>query len=319
MPRTLITGGAGFVGSHLCDRFIQEGHEVVCMDNLVTGRRQNVAHLEDNDAFTFVEHDICTSIPVDGDLDYVVHFASPASPKDFDEIPIEIMEVGSYGTQNALKLAREKGAGYIFASTSEVYGDPEVPIQSEDYFGNVNPIGLRSVYDEAKRFSEAMTMAYHRTYGVDTRIVRIFNTYGPRMAADDGRALPNFMSQALRGEPITVYGTGKQTRSFCYVTDLVDGIYRLLMSDEVDPVNIGNPEEITILEFAKEIVELTGTRSNIVFKDMPEDDPKRRKPDITRATEILGWKATVSRREGLKRTLKYFEDQMNIAAATSSP
>jgi dTDP-glucose 4,6-dehydratase len=319
MPRTLITGGAGFVGSHLCDRFIQEGHEVVCMDNLITGRPQNVAHLEDNDAFTFVEHDICTSIPTDGDLDYVVHFASPASPKDFDKIPIEIMEVGSYGTQNALELARDKGARYIFASTSEVYGDPEVPIQSEDYFGNVNPIGPRSVYDEAKRFSEAMTMAYHRTYGVDTRIVRIFNTYGPRMAIDDGRALPNFMSQALRGEPITVYGTGKQTRSFCYVTDLVDGIYRLLMSDEVDPVNIGNPEEITIREFAEEIIDLTGTRSEIVEKEMPEDDPKRRKPDITRATEILGWKATVSRREGLKRTLKYFEDQMNIAAAASGP
>lgn len=318
MPRTLITGGAGFVGSHLCDRFIQEGHDVVCMDNLVTGRRENTAHLEDSSAFEFVEHDICTSIEIDGDLDYIVHFASPASPKDFDKIPIEIMEVGSYGTQNALELAREKGARYIFASTSEVYGDPDVSPQPESYCGNVNPIGLRSVYDEAKRFSEAMTMAYHRTYGVDTRIARIFNTYGPRMAVDDGRALPNFMSQALRGEPITVYGTGKQTRSFCYVTDLVDGIYRLLMSTETDPVNIGNPEEITILEFAREIVNLTGTQSEIVFKEMPEDDPKQRKPDITRATEFLGWKATVGRRDGLKRTLKYFEEQMNIAAAASS-
>jgi dTDP-glucose 4,6-dehydratase len=297
---------------------IEEGHDVICVDNLITGSEENIAHLTDLDAFTFLNQDVSRGIDLDaaggGDLDHVLHLASPASPKDFDQIPIEIMEVGSYGTQHALDLARAHGARFLLASTSEVYGDPSISPQPETYWGNVNPIGPRSVYDEAKRFAEAMTMAYHRQYGVETRIVRIFNTYGPRMAVDDGRALPNFMSQALRGDPITLYGGGTQTRSFCYCTDLVDGIYRLLMSDVVHPVNIGNPEEITIRQFAEEIVDLTGSDSPMAHRPLPKDDPMQRKPDITVARDELGWSPAVDRREGLRRTLEYFREAMDRRA-----
>lgn len=307
MPkRVLITGGAGFLGSHLCDKFIAEGFEVLCMDNLLTGRMANIEHLIPKKEFQFIHQDVTNYIHVSGDLDLILHFASPASPVDYLEMPIQTLKVGSLGTHKVLGLAKVKGARILLASTSEVYGDPLVNPQREDYWGNVNPIGFRGVYDEAKRFAEAMVMAYHRFHNVDTRIVRIFNTYGPRMRLDDGRALPTFMAQTLRGEDITIFGDGSQTRSFCYVDDLVEGIYRLSQSSHHEPVNIGNPDEITILDFAKEIIELTGTKSKIIFKDLPHDDPKIRQPDTTKAKAILNWEPTVNRHEGLKRTLDYF-------------
>jgi dTDP-glucose 4,6-dehydratase len=305
--RVLITGGAGFLGSHLTDRFIKEGFEVIVMDNLITGNPDNISHLFGNKDFKFVEHDVTNFIHVEGDLDYILHFASPASPIDYLEMPIQTLKVGSLGTHKALGLAKEKGARFVLASTSEVYGDPLVHPQKEDYWGNVNPIGDRGVYDEAKRFAEAMAMAYHRYHGIETRIVRIFNTYGTRMRINDGRALPAFMSQALRGDDITVFGDGSQTRSFTYVDDLVEGIYRLTMSDYSDPVNIGNPQEISILDFAKEIIELTGSSSKITFQELPNDDPKVRKPDISRAREVLDWEPRYPREEGLEKTLEYFK------------
>ena len=308
--RTLITGGAGFVGSHLCERFLAEGHDVICVDNFITGNPVNIEPLRSNPRFTFVRHNISQPLEIDGDIDNILHFASPASPVDYLAHPIPTLKVGSLGTHNTLGLAKLKGARYLLASTSEVYGDPEVHPQREDYWGHVNPIGVRGVYDEAKRFAEAMTMAYHRYHGVNTHIVRIFNTHGPRMRLDDGRVVPNFMGQALRGEPLTVYGDGAQTRSFCYVSDLVEGIYRLLGTDFHEPVNLGNPEEVTILEFAKEILELSGSKSAIVHKPLPQDDPKVRKPDITRARTLLGWEPRVPRREGLKRTLEYFRGRL---------
>ncbi len=288
MKKILITGGAGFLGSHLCDRFIREGYKVIAMDNLITGSLSNIEHLMPLEHFEFYHHDVSKFIHIPGELDYILHFASPASPIDYLKIPIPTLKVGSLGTHNCLGLALAKGAKMLIASTSEVYGDPLVHPQNEDYWGNVNPVGPRGVYDEAKRFQEAMTMAYHTFHGVETRIIRIFNTYGPRMRLNDGRALPAFIGQALRGEDITVFGDGSQTRSFCYVDDLVEGIYRLLHSDYAQPVNIGNPDEISILDFAKEIIELTGTDQKVVLKDLPKDDPKQRKPDITRAKEILG-------------------------------
>ena len=310
-PVTLITGGAGFLGSHLCERFLEEGHRVVCMDNLITGRAGNIEHLMGRADFQFVHYDVTNFIHVAGKVDYIMHFASPASPIDYLKLPIQTLKVGSLGTHKVLGLARAKGARVLIASTSEVYGDPLTHPQKEDYWGNVNPIGYRGVYDEAKRFMEAMTMAYHRTHGVETRIVRIFNTYGPRMRLDDGRALPTFMGQALRGEDITVFGDGSQTRSFCYVDDLVEGIYRLLMSDYVEPVNIGNPQEISILDFAKEVVELCDSKSTISFKDLPKDDPKVRKPDISLAKELLDWEPTVERKDGLQTTLDYFKNNID--------
>ncbi|PAP75938.1 UDP-glucuronic acid decarboxylase family protein [Rubrivirga marina] len=313
MPRTLITGGAGFLGSHLCDRFVAEGHDVVCVDNLVTGNPDNVAHLVGHPRFEFVRHDVSTFVYVAGDVDHVLHFASPASPIDYLRLPIQTLKVGSLGTHNALGLAKAKGARFLLASTSEVYGDPQVHPQPESYWGHVNPVGSRGVYDEAKRFAEAMTMAYHRSHGVDTRIVRIFNTYGPRMRLDDGRALPAFMGQALRGEPITVFGDGSQTRSFQYVDDLVEGVWRLLHSggpSASDPVNVGNPDEVTIKEFAEEVVALTGSSSSITYEPLPSDDPKVRQPDVTRAREVLGWAPTVDRAEGLRRTLDYFRKRV---------
>lgn len=308
MKKVLITGGAGFLGSHLCDRFIKEGFHVIAMDNLITGDLRNIEHLMPLEQFEFYHHDVSKYIHIPGELDYVLHFASPASPIDYLKIPIPTLKVGSLGTHNCLGLALAKGARMLIASTSEVYGDPMVHPQNEDYWGNVNPVGPRGVYDEAKRFQEAMTMAYHTFHGVETRIVRIFNTYGPRMRLNDGRALPAFIGQALRGEDITVFGDGSQTRSFCYVDDLVEGIYRLLHSDYASPVNIGNPDEISILDFAKEIIALTGTDQKIVLKDLPKDDPKQRKPDITRAKEILGWEPKYSRQEGLKITYEYFKN-----------
>jgi len=308
MKKVLITGGAGFLGSHLCDRFIKEGYHVIAMDNLITGDMKNIEHLMPLKQFEFYHHDVSKYIHIPGKLDYILHFASPASPIDYLKIPIPTLKVGSLGTHNCLGLALAKGARMLIASTSEVYGDPLVHPQTEDYWGNVNPVGPRGVYDEAKRFQEAMTMAYHTFHGVETRIVRIFNTYGPRMRLNDGRALPAFIGQALRGEDITVFGDGSQTRSFCYVDDLVEGIYRLLKSDYAHPVNIGNPDEISILDFAKEIIELTGTDQKVVFKDLPKDDPKQRKPDITRAKDILNWKPQVSRKDGLKVTYEYFKN-----------
>ena len=313
MPRTLITGGAGFLGSHLCDRFIADGHHVVCMDNLVTGNPDNIAHLMGHERFSFVKHDVSNFIYVAGELDYILHFASPASPIDYLKLPIQTLKVSSLGTHNALGLAKAKGARMLIASTSEVYGDPQVHPQPETYWGHVNPIGSRGVYDEAKRFSEAITMAYHRYHGVETRIVRIFNTYGPRMRLDDGRALPAFMGQALRGEPITVFGDGSQTRSFQYVDDLIEGIVRLLHSDTSEPVNIGNPDEVSIREFAQEVVALTGSQSSLTFVDLPSDDPKIRQPDIARAKALLDWEPRVARADGLARTLDYFRDR--VAAA----
>lgn len=308
MKKVLITGGAGFLGSHLCDRFIKEGFHVIAMDNLITGDMNNIEHLMQLEQFEFYHHDVSKFIHIPGPLDYILHFASPASPIDYLKIPIPTLKVGSLGTHNCLGLALAKGARMLIASTSEVYGDPQVHPQNEDYWGNVNPVGPRGVYDEAKRFQEAMTMAYHTYHDVETRIVRIFNTYGPRMRLNDGRALPAFIGQALRGEDITVFGDGSQTRSFCYVDDLVEGIYRLLMSDYVFPVNLGNPDEISILDFAKEIIELTGTDQKIVFKPLPKDDPKQRKPDISRAKEILGWEPKLDRSEGLKITYEYFKN-----------
>lgn len=305
--RVLVTGAAGFLGSHLCDRFIKEGFDVVGMDNLLTGNLQNIEHLFKLKEFDFYHHDITKFIHVPGNIDYILHFASPASPIDYLKMPIQTLKVGALGTHNVLGVAKAKNARILVASTSEVYGDPQVHPQTEEYWGNVNPIGPRGVYDEAKRFLESITMAYHNFHKVDTRIIRIFNTYGPRMRLDDGRALPTFMSQALHGEDVTVFGDGSQTRSFCYVDDLVEGIYRLLMSDYTMPVNIGNPAEITLKEFAEEVVALVGTESKIVYKPLPQDDPKQRQPDITKAKEILGWQPTVDRKEGLKRTLEYFK------------
>ena len=313
MSRILITGGAGFLGSHLCERFLREDFDVVCMDNLITGSPDNIAHLIGNPRFQFVKHDVTEYIYVAGELDYILHFASPASPIDYMKVPIQTLKVGSLGTHKALGLAKAKKARFLIASTSEVYGDPLVHPQEESYWGNVNPIGVRGVYDEAKRFSEAMTMAYHRYHGVETRIVRIFNTYGPRMRINDGRAIPAFMSQALRGEPLTVFGDGSQTRSVCYVDDLVEGIFRLLLSDETEPVNIGNPDEITMLDLAKEILEITGSQSEIVFKPLPEDDPKIRQPNIEKAKRLLGWQPKVQRREGLIKTMEYFRAALQRA------
>src|SRR3954466_6023489 len=305
--RTVITGGAGFVGSHLCERFLAEGDEVYCVDNLLTGNLRNIAHLRDNPRFRFIEHNISEPLQVDGPGDNVLHFASPASPADYLAHPIPTLKVGALGTHTALGLAKAKDARFLLASTSEIYGDPEVHPQREDYWGHVNPIGPRGCYDEAKRFAEAITMAYYRYHAVKTRIVRIFNTYGPRMRLNDGRVLPAFMGQVLRGEPLTVFGEGEQTRSFCYVTDLVEGIVRLLRADFSGPVNLGNPSEITVLELAREIIAMVeGTKSTIVFKDLPQDDPKRRRPDIGRARELLGWEPTIDRAEGLRRTLEYF-------------
>ncbi len=310
MKRILVTGGAGFLGSHLCERFLGEGHEVLCMDNLVTGDLRNVEALMSHERFHFVHQDVTEYIHVSGDLDAILHFASPASPIDYLELPIQTLKVGSLGTHKALGLAKAKGARFLLASTSECYGDPLVHPQSEDYWGNVNPVGPRGVYDEAKRFAEAMTMAYQRFHGVETRIVRIFNTYGPRMRLNDGRALPAFMSQALRGEDVTVFGDGSQTRSFCYVDDLIEGITRLLWSDEPLPTNIGNPNEITILEFAQRVIELTGSASNIVHKDLPQDDPKVRQPDITKARRVLDWEPQVELADGLERTLAHFQGRV---------
>ena len=306
MKRILITGGAGFLGSHLCDRFIKEGYHVVAMDNLITGDLRNIEHLFKLPNFEFYHHDVSKFIHVPGELDYILHFASPASPIDYLKIPIQTLKVGSLGIHNCLGLARVKKARVLIASTSEVYGDPLVHPQTEDYWGHVNPIGPRGVYDEAKRFQEAMTMAYHTYHGLETSIVRIFNTYGPRMRLNDGRVLPAFIGQALRGEDLTVFGDGSQTRSFCYVGDLVEGIFRLLHSDYAQPVNVGNPSEITIGQFAEEIIKLIGTTQKVIYKDLPKDDPKQRKPDITRAQEILDWEPKVDRKEGLKITYDYF-------------
>jgi dTDP-glucose 4,6-dehydratase len=305
--RILITGAAGFLGSHLCDRFLKEGYEVIGMDNLLTGNIKNIEHLFPLKEFQFYHHDVSKFVHVPGHIDYILHFASPASPIDYLKMPIQTLKVSSLGTHNLLGLAKSKGARILVASTSEVYGDPLIHPQQEEYWGNVNPIGPRGVYDEAKRFMESITMAYHTFHKLETRIIRIFNTYGPRMRLDDGRALPTFMSQALRGEDVTVYGDGSQTRSFCYVSDLVDGIYRLLLSDYNKPVNIGNPSEITLLEFAEEVIKLTGSKSKIIYEPLPQDDPKQRKPDITKAKEILGWEPKVDRHEGLKLTLEYFK------------
>ncbi len=310
MKRILVTGGAGFLGSHLCERFLEEGHEVLCMDNLITGDLVNIEALMPNPRFHFIHQDVTEFIHVAGDLDVIMHFASPASPIDYLELPIQTLKVGSLGTHKVLGLAKAKGARILIASTSECYGDPLVHPQSEDYWGNVNPVGPRGVYDEAKRFAEAMTMAYHRYHQVETRIVRIFNTYGPRMRLNDGRALPAFMSQGLRGEDVTVFGDGSQTRSFCYVDDLVEGIMRLLWSDENLPVNIGNPTEISIKEFAERVIELTGSKSKVVYRDLPVDDPKVRQPDITKARKLLGWEPKVDLASGLKRTLTSFQERV---------
>lgn len=322
-PRTLVTGGAGFVGSHLCDRFIAEGHEVVCLDNLLTGRLENIRHLLESPRFTFFEHDVSASIgddlPIDlwnglakalqpgKKLDYVLHFASPASPKDYERYPIETLKAGAMGTHNALEFAKSQGSAFLLASTSEVYGDPQVNPQPETYWGHVNPNGPRSVYDEAKRFAEAITMAYHRQYRLRVHIARIFNTYGERMRIHDGRVLPNFMMQALQQRPLTIYGDGSQTRSLCYVGDLVDGIYRLLLSDETGPINLGNPEEITIRQLAQEVIEITGSKSSLVHEPLPTDDPCRRQPDISNAIDRLGWRPKTRRRHGIERLIPYFE------------
>ncbi len=315
MKKVLITGAAGFLGSHLCDRFIKEGFYVIAMDNLITGDLKNIEHLRALDAFEFINHDVTEHISIDGDINFILHFASPASPIDYLKIPIQTLKVGSLGTHNLLGLAKAKNARMLIASTSEVYGDPEVHPQIEEYYGNVNPIGPRGVYDEAKRFQEAITMAYHTYHELDTRIVRIFNTYGPRMRLNDGRVLPAFIGQALRGEDLTVFGEGNQTRSFCYVDDLIEGIYRLLFYDYSLPVNIGNPDEITILDFAKEIIKLTETTQKIIYKELPVNDPKQRQPDITKAKKLLGWEPKVGRAEGLKITYEYFksltQDELN--------
>ena len=312
MPKrqAVVTGGAGFLGSHLCDRLLAEGYKVTAIDNLITGDTRNIAHLLGNPDFRFVKHDVTEYIYIDGPVDAVLHFASPASPIDYLKLPIQTLKVGSLGTHKALGLAKSKGSRFLLASTSETYGDPLIHPQPETYWGNVNPVGYRGVYDEAKRFAEAMTMAYWRYHNVDTRIARIFNTYGPRMRVNDGRAIPAFVSQALRNEDVTVFGDGQQTRSVCYVDDLIDGIFRLLLSDERDPVNIGNPDELTMLTLAKEIIALCGSKSKIVFRDLPEDDPKVRQPDIRRARTILKWEPHVSRIEGLKKTVQYFRERL---------
>ncbi len=309
-PRALVTGGAGFLGSHLCERLLGEGVDVVCMDNLITGNLANVEHLFGRDGFVFVKHDVTDFIHVPGRLDYILHFASPASPIDYLKLPIQTLKVGSLGTHKAVGLAKASGARLLLASTSEVYGDPLVHPQPEDYWGNVNPVGPRGVYDEAKRFAEALTMAYHRHHGVDTRIARIFNTYGPRMRAGDGRVVPAFINQALRGEPLTAFGDGSQTRSFCFVDDLIEGIWRLLRSDVHDPVNLGNPAEMTVLEFAREVIRVTGSSSEVVFRALPVDDPKVRQPDISLARQVLGWEPRVALTEGLKTTVAYFAERL---------
>ena len=310
MPRTLVTGGAGFLGSHLCEYLLDKGHEVICMDNLITGSKQNISGIKSSN-FRFVNHNVSEFIKLDGDLDYILHFASPASPIDYLELPIQTLKVGALGTHNALGLAKAKNAVFLLASTSEVYGDPLVHPQPEEYWGNVNPIGPRGVYDEAKRFAEAITMAYHRVHGINTKIVRIFNTYGPRMRINDGRAIPNFLKQALTGKDLTVYGNGSQTRSFCFVSDLIDGIFRLLMSDQNKPVNIGNPNEMTIQSLTDKIFQATGSKSKILQLPLPEDDPKTRQPNITLAKTLLNWEPKVSLDEGLKSTLKYFKEKLN--------
>ena len=309
--RTLVTGGAGFLGSHLCDRLLKEGHEVICMDNLSTGSMDNISHLIGDKCFHFIHYNVTEYIYVEGPLDHIVHFASPASPVDYLEMPIQTLKVGSLGTHKALGLTKQKKARFLIASTSEVYGDPLVHPQPESYYGNVNPIGPRGVYDEAKRFAEAITMAYHRYHGIDTRIARIFNTYGPRMRMNDGRVVPTLLCQALKGEDLTVFGDGTQTRSFCYVSDLIEGIYLLLMSDEINPVNIGNPAEMNVLEFAQEVLRLTGSESKIVFNPLPQDDPKVRQPDITKIKQVLNWEPKVSLKDGLKETILYFKKRLN--------
>ena len=309
MPRTLVTGGAGFLGSHLCEYFLKKGHEVICMDNLITGSKDNISCIK-NKNFQFIEHDVSEFINLEGELDYIMHFASPASPIDYLELPIQTLKVGALGTHNVLGLAKAKSATFLLASTSEVYGDPLVHPQPETYWGNVNPIGPRGVYDEAKRFAEAITMAYHRTHGINTKIVRIFNTYGPRMRVNDGRAIPNFLKQAIMGKDLTVYGDGSQTRSFCFVSDLVEGLYRLLMSEQNYPINIGNPNEMTIKEMAGKIIQATNSKSKIVQVPLPEDDPKIRQPDITLARKYLNWKPAVSLDQGLQSTLEYFKNQL---------
>lgn len=308
--RILVTGGAGFLGSHLCDRLLAEGHDVIAMDNLLTGNTDNIAHLAGHKRFLFIEHNVTNYIYIKDELDAILHFASPASPVDYLELPIQTLKVGSLGTHNALGLAMAKGARLLLASTSEVYGDPQVHPQTEDYWGHVNPIGPRGVYDEAKRFAEAMVMAYHRSHNVDTRIVRIFNTYGPRMRLNDGRVVPNFIGQAIRGEPLTVYGDGSQTRSFCFVSDLVDGIYRLLLSNEIEPVNIGNPTETTILEFAQKINTFTGNQAGIQFNPLPKDDPKQRQPNIAKAQRLLGWEPKVDLDHGMATTVDWFAERI---------
>ncbi|MCH7552432.1 MAG: SDR family oxidoreductase [Chloroflexi bacterium] len=316
--RILITGGAGFVGSHLCEYVLGQGHEVVCMDNLSTGRLENVAHLEGRQGFAFLHHDVTIPYHLDGRIDHVLNMASPASPKDYARLPLETLMVGSAGVRNGLELAREHGASFLQASTSEVYGDPTVSPQPEAYWGNVNPVGPRSMYDEAKRFAEALTMAYNRSQGVKTHIVRIFNTYGPRMRPDDGRAIPNFISQAFRNEPLTVYGDGSQTRSFCYVSDLVEGLYALMLSDVMEPVNLGNPLELSILDLARQVLRWTGGDSAIVHEPLPVDDPKIRQPDIKRAKELLGWTPTVGLEEGLERTVAWFREPRRQMAARAA-
>jgi len=307
-PLSVVTGGAGFIGSHLCTRLLTEGHRVYCVDNFITGRPQNIEHLLDNDRITLNEHDVSTPVYVGPHVDNVLHFASPASPVDYLELPIQTLKVGSLGTHNSLGLARHHGARYLLASTSEVYGDPLVHPQPESYWGNVNPVGPRGVYDEAKRFAEAMVMAYHRIHGLDTRIVRIFNTYGPRMRLRDGRVVPNFIRQGLSGRPLTVYGDGNQTRSFCYIDDLIEGVWRLLNSSQTDPMNLGNPHEMTVLEFARVILKLTGGKSELVFQSLPVDDPKTRQPDIGRAIDLLGWQPQIDLETGLARTIRYFRE-----------
>ena len=310
--KVLVTGGAGFLGSHLCEKLLGEGYDVTCMDNFLTGRMENIEHLLGKPNFTFKKHDVTTYIEVKGGLDYVMHFASPASPIDYLQHPIHTLKVGALGTYNSLGLAKDKKSAFLLASTSEVYGDPEVNPQNEEYWGHVNPVGPRSVYDEAKRYAEAITTAYHNKHNIDIRIARIFNTYGPRMRINDGRALPAFMCQALRGEPITVFGDGSQTRAFCYVDDLIEGIYKLLLSDTNSPVNIGNPSEISILDFAKEILKLTKSKSEIVFKELPANDPKVRRPDISKAKDLLNWEPKIAREEGLKKVLDYFKKELGI-------
>lgn len=312
----VVTGGAGFVGSWLCDRLISDGLRVICIDNLITGNIRNIEHFFGNPDFLFLNHDVTNFIHVPGEVDYILHFASPASPLDYLQYPIQTMKVGSLGTHKALGLAKEKKATFLLASTSEIYGDPLIHPQTEDYWGNVNTVGPRGVYDEAKRFAESLTMAYNRYHGVQTRIARIFNTYGPRMRLNDGRALPAFISQALTGQPLTVFGDGSQTRSFCYVDDLVEGLLRLLRSDESNPVNLGNPEEITIKQFAEEVLELTGSNSVLEYMELPEDDPKVRQPDITRARNILGWAPKVERRDGVLKTIEYFKEQLSLSTVS---